>query len=538
MSRISTYYPEFSRLLNHHLGAQDRSASWLAQQLGVYPSTVGRWLNDASRPSDPATVGRIADWLRVHNQTERQALFIAAGYAYIETGGATQPSENSQHTHSHAPDSDPVINGESNQPQVNLYHFQFFINAVQSWRADWFRLPPKGDHQSWGDWLMDGLGILVRQLNARRLLQASVTLALWILTAWALTPIWQWPLADPDVRGLACLRYGLATVVIPLLVAWVTQPADAVLLTVTASKQRQALGWLKVTGALIGFTTFAGLLLWLAIVWYYLAQQPLPAGIGVGLALAPLLFSHAAARRVPTDRLLMFGEIRPHEADSLFLAVGALLGPTFATFVYVGYPVLADPILGVLLLLVVIAAAFWAQRPQTLNALTEMHFIFVLGFLLPLCALLLVAFFVQPTFSLVSFDAALTLLLVVVYGLSETLLIATLLVKNKPIFRLTGAVGLLLVTLLANLFIRYAFWLGIGFLIVVALFWLIEGRRRYRNVLWVHGSFVWLQAVLLTSLYGLAQTSLPMLVHALSVAMAAGGLIIWAYRSVPKPSIA
>lgn len=49
-------------------------------------------MNDAKRPGDPETVGRICDFLGIRTPTEKHALFAAAGYAYSERPvDATQP---------------------------------------------------------------------------------------------------------------------------------------------------------------------------------------------------------------------------------------------------------------------------------------------------------------------------------------------------------------------------------------------------------------------------------------------------------------
>jgi predicted ATPase/transcriptional regulator with XRE-family HTH domain len=74
-----TYYPAFSKLLNQVLQRQDRSASWLAQRLGVSPSTVTRWLNHDTRPGSPELVARIAETL--HETEQLDVLLRAAGYA-------------------------------------------------------------------------------------------------------------------------------------------------------------------------------------------------------------------------------------------------------------------------------------------------------------------------------------------------------------------------------------------------------------------------------------------------------------------------
>lgn len=87
----SASYPEFGRLLNEHLGREDRRPADLARYLNVEPSTVGRWLNDGRRPGDPETVGRICDYLRIKTAADKQGLFEAAGYAYVE-----RPASDSQ----------------------------------------------------------------------------------------------------------------------------------------------------------------------------------------------------------------------------------------------------------------------------------------------------------------------------------------------------------------------------------------------------------------------------------------------------------
>lgn len=79
-----SYFPDFADLLNHYLTSRDRSASWLAQRVGVHPGTVGRWLNQGARPGSPELLAQIADVLAVYDSADRQALLAAAGYGYQE----------------------------------------------------------------------------------------------------------------------------------------------------------------------------------------------------------------------------------------------------------------------------------------------------------------------------------------------------------------------------------------------------------------------------------------------------------------------
>lgn len=86
-----SYYPEFARLVDEALMRLDRSPSWLAQQLGINPSTVSRWLNQGVRPRDPETAVRVADVLGL--TSERQALLVAAGYGYQEASSEALPAD-------------------------------------------------------------------------------------------------------------------------------------------------------------------------------------------------------------------------------------------------------------------------------------------------------------------------------------------------------------------------------------------------------------------------------------------------------------
>ena len=77
-------FPEFTRLLNHQLLLQERSATWLARRLQLHPGTVNRWLNQELRPASPELVARIADLLCIYNTAERQRFLLAAGYGYVD----------------------------------------------------------------------------------------------------------------------------------------------------------------------------------------------------------------------------------------------------------------------------------------------------------------------------------------------------------------------------------------------------------------------------------------------------------------------
>lgn len=88
------YYPAFAQLLNQALQAQERTPTWLAKRLQLHPATVNRWLNQGTRPGEPAVIAQIADLLAIAAET-RQALFVAAGYGYQTLAPAPSTALNS-----------------------------------------------------------------------------------------------------------------------------------------------------------------------------------------------------------------------------------------------------------------------------------------------------------------------------------------------------------------------------------------------------------------------------------------------------------
>lgn len=94
-------YADFGELLNQHLEANERSASWLARRLRVSSGAVSRWLSGENYPQSAEVVQRIADILLL-SQAEYQTLLEAAGYVVhiqpprIEQAAATGAEDEQQ----------------------------------------------------------------------------------------------------------------------------------------------------------------------------------------------------------------------------------------------------------------------------------------------------------------------------------------------------------------------------------------------------------------------------------------------------------
>jgi hypothetical protein len=208
--------------------------------------------------------------------------------------------------------------------------------------------------------------VVAGRITPRAFLTVCLSLLVGMATIQLMTLVLLWPLEDAAARWLACVKYGSATLLIPLLVALVTPPDQPGLFQLKAMKQRWTFWILKFTGALVGFWVFSILCISLALLLYYLHVSPLSAPVRGGAALIPLFFSYVAARRIPIDRYKMFnGELRTHPADRLFLAVFIFMGPLTAFFLHAFYWFFTDRATAPVVILIALSAvALWHYRQQ------------------------------------------------------------------------------------------------------------------------------------------------------------------------------
>ena len=196
----------------------------------------------------------------------------------------------------------------------------------------------------------------------RRLQNLLVSFTLWLATNWLLTPILSWPLTDLDERKWASAGFAFANLTIPPFVALSTQPDRFVLFIPQAWRGWALLWFLKLAGAYVGFGGFAGLAVALSLLWRQVTAGGLSPVLSGLLAVVPLLFSHIGARRIPYDRYRLYGELRAHPADRLFLPLYVGFGPLLALFIFVAYPLLTNRLVGFAMLVSLIALIWWDQR--------------------------------------------------------------------------------------------------------------------------------------------------------------------------------
>ena len=351
-------YARFGNLLNEYLRDRERSASWLAQRLRVRASTVTRWLAGETRPKTPERVLDILDALAVFSREARTGMLAAAGYAVAPDSPAQGATD----------DAPP-------EPKEPASHRSFIQHQGESVRfmwndavdlIDWSELPEHA--RSWEGRLLFGLGKLGRATGPDGFLRIILGVALWAATVAAVGPIMAWPLADPALRLAACVKFVIGLYMLPVLVALLTRPEGHELICRDDCPRGKVL-LLKLAGAATGFFAFSGVAVFVSLAVYYLTAQTPPSWFIALLCVMPLLFAFAGARRIPLDRYHMFkGTIKLHPADGWTMVAALVFAPALAYWVYAYQWVLADRLLGAMLLLGALMAVAWGERRRALQA--------------------------------------------------------------------------------------------------------------------------------------------------------------------------
>lgn len=536
---------DFEIAIKAHLKQAGLSQAMAARKLGYSPDQFNKWVRGVNRIPDVA-IQELSDLLDL-SEEERIELFTLAGYVAIRG-----PQKEADRVDKASVDESNTVTKYDQRLVPIRFDSTFFIEALKSWGNNFFHWQKASDHMrsSWAGMVIYSLSAVVGRMTLQGLLTIIVSLLLAIMTIQLVASVFQWPLNDIDTRRNVYLRFGLATLLIPLLVASVTPPekddflrsnkATDELTNETAHKTNlnKTFWVLKFVGATVGFWVFSLIVIGLALVWYYLPVPPLTAEVRAGFALVPLFFSYVAARRVPVDRHKMFdGELKLHPADPLFLIFYLGAGPLFALFLYSFHGFLLDKTIAPLtLLMALIVVAGWEYRKQDHHKFPDSIFILMVGLLMPVI-ILLYAFFLVGDIPTLSVANVAYITIISIYFLSWTLIATTVLVRQPPVLTLPGIFSFLGLLIIANLMAITNRWLAISFIAFISLGWAIWGRKRFRAYFWVHSS-IWIMIVIsAASLYLLIFEILPIWINGLGFLATWMILINWAYHRSEDRSI-
>lgn len=338
---------EFGDLINEYLQQRGLSPSWLAQRLGVAPSTTLRWIDGETHPRNAASVVAIADALCIP-RPERRFLFEAAGLVYIEQQAPEAET---------APPIPAPENSDTQQDTVDAQRHPLWqrVDRVRRWLNE-----QESDEEKVLVLLRAGTG-RVTPLGARRLL---MTLGAGWLACWLVIPILMWPVSA-EAHWTASIKFGVATLAIPLLVAIQVTPHPLVGAATgpqLARRERMDLLLLQFAGATVSFYVGSAVALTISLVVFALPIVAMTELFAVLLVLLSLLFSYWGARIIPLSRLRMFAAPRQHEGDSTVVLAFLLAGPCTAAFLHFNRAMLLDQGFILALFVVLVGWLSWETR--------------------------------------------------------------------------------------------------------------------------------------------------------------------------------
>jgi hypothetical protein len=416
-----------------------------------------------------------------------------------------------------------------------IFIARLLFNGAKTWFSDFFRLheADEGAKANWASMTLYLLRAVMKRVSGEGLLSFLLTAFTAAFAIWSITPLLAWPQTDEQERLYAALRFGVAALFLPVLIALLIKPDGEEKFPLHETRTQWRLLVLKLAGAWTGFGALAGTALIAVILWYHLFGGSMPVMGQWLLALLPPFFAYVSARRIPSDRYKMFGgELRLHAADRLFFAVFALFGPGLAAVVYWGHWFLINQGVMLSVLLGSIGLIVWEIHRHDKRRFPDLLVIVILGLLLPLGFLLLFFFDMYPLApapTLGTGEAGIFAALAA-YVLSTTLLLATVAVRQQTILTIPGMLGLSALLVFILMLLRVNLWFGGAIGIGLLLLWYLWGRSRVTRWHQVHPSVDLLGLVIIGAALLGVLTPVPLWGNAMLFALFAGVLVLWAYQ--------
>ena len=526
-------------------------------RFGFEPSVVSRWesgerlSNFQDRNLLLALIYVLKENAGVNGlqQLEQANLMLAAlGARDLETDEATVIDLDWARATSKQPiqpDDDPEIIEQfkpAEEGQIYEAPGQNFGRWTAEWVENLFQFSAADEHMrsSYSGYSIYTLERIVNSIIGGNFALIITIFALWIFTNQLMFPMWSWQLGDPTVRFYAMVRFGIGSVTIPLLIAFLTKQETGRELNTDTWRNRAKVFYLKYTGAITAFNVFA-------VGYFIFPVLPLSfskafSGLltnpftWILLSLPPIFFSHVTAQRIPTDRLKMKGE-EPHvlDGDMIFGSVFTFFGPGIAYLLYQNYEGFLDPFTGVAVLLFFINIYIWQQRQDKDNPRKLILTVLQFGFFLPFVAALsyVIINLQELEFSETAIDlsaeSVLSTMLVVSYGILLIAMYVITLQKNPPQVNFAGTVGLVILMALVAILLRIApYWGALTFITPFVIYPPLH--RWFRPWFWVHPAFVLAFLLVFVSLALGLRELVPLWANLTGFWFCSIGLMWWAFQ--------
>ena len=407
------------------------------------------------------------------------------------------------------------------------------VSAINDWLDSLFRWSEVDDHArtSLSGMIIWSLSSVLNRVTASSLFYFLCAILIWIFSALFILPLLQLPFDNPSMQVRASIMYAIATVMIPIAISLISHPDLPQAFFETDHQPKRTIFFLKLTGAAVGFNLVTSVMVFLALIFFYIGLSP-SLWIWWVLLSGPMLMAYVGAQRIPADRYKMYnGTLRRHPGDILFLITFLLIGIVLGLFVYFWADYLSNKAMGLSLAIVFAGSALWYRQKQI--PIPDPLLISIIGILIPIL-IISIFIFVFPSRESEMIIEGTTFpeqVLLLVYVISAITIWVTVQLRNPPKITLQGGLGLLFISLiLLGLIGLDLTWGRLGILLTIAV-WIIWGKKRFQSHLWIHASIVYLVISFFLSLYLTLDSTITISVNLIGYALVSSGLILWAYWS-------
>jgi len=215
-------------------------------------------------------------------------------------------------------------------------------------------------------WWPRVLAALMRKATDRFSLSLRTVLWVWIwlMACWLIGPSLRLSFADHDAMLLAMQKYVSGSLIVPLMLGLLINTKDSEYWRLQAGVDPLLLRLYTYQGAGIGFNLGYFFVFPLSLLRHYLQLEP---GVWIELLAATLglILGNMGARVVPHNLWRAFGRLT--WADGAIFFVVALMGPLWAFFFLEFYPVLLNPVTGILVFLLAITIMVFLATRKSKN---------------------------------------------------------------------------------------------------------------------------------------------------------------------------
>lgn len=497
----------FNKLLGELLETHGRDPVWLADKLKQSPTVVTDWLHGRGQP-EPEMIGCIFQLLPPNHQQE----ILIQTNIYGPVIGDVYSGIVYKIIHNHAFTRAGLEAGvkELLQWQQAPSHMQGSISGQIVWQVK----------------------RLYDNITPQGLMKVLLFGLWWIVLAWLVTPLLQWPITDIGQRATAVAYYAIASVLVPTAVSLTIITSGSPPYPTETRQTQRIYRLLTFMGAVLSYQTFTLLLVGLSLFVYYTIPTMMIGYLWKFMAGIPLILTYVVAHQLPKDHYVMYNNHWQFEQRNLLvLWVYLLLGLFAALFIYLAYELLIEPALGVVILLIILAMALWEQQKKQASA-PDYQTILLFGAVFPALLFAVVLFFTRYLGAVTPAD--LPLLLLVYLNIFSIIFIGvTLVVRRKLRFSLWGALGLLVATAVPFSLIQFFPQFGQLVALLSILLWLGTAflSQIYSNPhVSIHPAIFIAFLNFGLSVYVTLQTNVPVWANIVGVLLATAVLAYWAYK--------